>query len=110
VGSIHPENVITAAIFVHRIVAGERTPLWPGDASREKAVAVRPRLTREQIAQRAAQELPDGAYVNLGWGIPNLIAEYLPKESPFIFTAKMEFSAWARAPNQARKISIRWTR
>ena len=39
----------------------------------------KPRLTREQIAQRAALELPDGAYVNLGWGIPNLIADYLPK-------------------------------
>src|SRR6202166_4950728 len=38
----------------------------------------KPRLTREQIAQRAALELPDGAYVNLGWGIPNLIADYLP--------------------------------
>lgn len=38
----------------------------------------KPRLTREQIAQRAARELPDGAYVNLGWGIPNLIADYLP--------------------------------
>jgi 3-oxoacid CoA-transferase B subunit len=38
----------------------------------------RPRLTREQIAQRAALELPDGAYVNLGWGIPNLISDYLP--------------------------------
>jgi 3-oxoacid CoA-transferase B subunit len=38
----------------------------------------KPRLTREQIAQRAARELPDGGYVNLGWGIPNLIAEYLP--------------------------------
>lgn len=37
------------------------------------------RLTREQIAQRAAVELPDGAYVNLGWGIPNLVASYLPK-------------------------------
>jgi 3-oxoacid CoA-transferase B subunit len=36
------------------------------------------RLTREQIAARAAKELPDGAYVNLGWGIPNLIADYLP--------------------------------
>lgn len=37
------------------------------------------RLTREQIAQRAAQELTDGAYVNLGWGIPNLISDYLPR-------------------------------
>src|SRR5580700_10764994 len=37
------------------------------------------RWTREQIAQRAARELPDGAYVNLGWGIPNLLADYLPE-------------------------------
>ena len=41
-------------------------------------MAGKPRLTREQIAQRAALELPDGAYVNLGWGIPNLIADHLP--------------------------------
>jgi 3-oxoadipate CoA-transferase beta subunit len=39
----------------------------------------KPRLTREEIAARAAKELPDGAYVNLGWGIPNLIADYLPR-------------------------------
>jgi 3-oxoadipate CoA-transferase, beta subunit len=42
-------------------------------------MADKPRLTREQIAARAALELPDGAYVNLGWGIPNLVADYLPK-------------------------------
>ena len=36
------------------------------------------RLTREQIARRTAMELPDGAYVNLGFGIPTLIADYLP--------------------------------
>jgi len=36
------------------------------------------RLTRDQIAVRAARELPDGAFVNLGWGIPNLIADHLP--------------------------------
>jgi len=45
----------------------------------------KPRLTREQIAQRAALELPDGAYVNLGWGIPNLIAEHLPKNVEVYF-------------------------
>ena len=39
----------------------------------------KPSLSREQIARRAAQEFTDGAYVNLGWGIPNLIADYLPK-------------------------------
>ena len=45
----------------------------------------KPRLTREQIAHRAALELPDGAYVNLGWGIPNLIADYLPKNVEVYF-------------------------
>jgi 3-oxoacid CoA-transferase B subunit len=43
------------------------------------------RLTREQIAERAALELPDGAYVNLGWGIPNLIATYVPKDVEVYF-------------------------
>jgi 3-oxoacid CoA-transferase B subunit len=43
------------------------------------------RLSREQIAQRAAQELTDGAYVNLGWGIPNLISDYLPKGTSVYF-------------------------
>lgn len=43
------------------------------------------RLTREQIAERAALELPDGAYVNLGWGIPNLIAAYVPKDVTIYF-------------------------
>ena len=43
------------------------------------------RLSREQIARRAAQELTDGAYVNLGWGIPNLISDYLPKGTTVYF-------------------------
>ncbi len=51
----------------------------PGSGIQEKTVPSKPRLTREQIARRAALELPDGAYVNLGWGIPNLIADCLPK-------------------------------
>jgi len=36
-------------------------------------------LTREQLAQRVAQELRDGYYVNLGIGIPTLVANYVPE-------------------------------
>lgn len=35
-------------------------------------------LTRDQLAQRASQELQDGMYVNLGIGIPTLVANYIP--------------------------------
>lgn len=36
-------------------------------------------LTKQQIAQRIAQELKDKTYVNLGIGIPTLVANYIPK-------------------------------
>ncbi|MBL7726155.1 MAG: CoA transferase subunit B [Dinghuibacter sp.] len=36
-------------------------------------------LTKEQIAQRIAKELRDGFYVNLGIGIPTLVANYIPE-------------------------------
>lgn len=45
-------------------------------------------LTREQIAMRIAQELKDGYYVNLGIGIPTLVANYIPKEMTVILQSE----------------------
>ena len=38
------------------------------------------RWTRDQIAQRVARDIPEGAYVNLGIGLPTKVANYLPAE------------------------------
>jgi 3-oxoadipate CoA-transferase beta subunit len=42
-------------------------------------------LDREQMAQRVALDIPDGSYVNLGIGIPELIAKYVPEGREFIY-------------------------
>jgi len=38
------------------------------------------RFTREQLAARVAHDIPEGAYVNLGIGLPTMVANYLPKD------------------------------
>jgi 3-oxoadipate CoA-transferase, beta subunit len=41
--------------------------------------------TREQMAARAAQDIPDGSYVNLGIGMPELVARFVPEGREFIY-------------------------
>lgn len=45
-------------------------------------------LTKEQIAQRIARELRDGFYVNLGIGIPTLVANYVPDGISVVFQSE----------------------
>ncbi|MAL78535.1 MAG: succinyl-CoA--3-ketoacid-CoA transferase [Sneathiella sp.] len=44
--------------------------------------------TREQMAQRAARELQDGFYVNLGIGIPTLVSNYIPDGMEIMFQSE----------------------
>jgi 3-oxoadipate CoA-transferase, beta subunit len=42
-------------------------------------------LTRDEMARRAARDIPDGAYVNLGIGIPELVAAHIPPGREVIY-------------------------
>lgn len=58
-------------------------------------------LTREQIAQRIAQELRDGYYVNLGIGIPTLVANYIPQDMAVLFQSENGLLGMGPFPTEA---------
>ena len=42
------------------------------------------RFSKEQMAARVARDIPDGAYVNLGIGLPTMVANYLPADREIV--------------------------
>lgn len=56
------------------------------------------KYTREQMAARVAQDIPDGAYVNLGIGLPTKVANYLPKDREIILQSENGLLGMGPAP------------
>ena len=56
------------------------------------------KLTRDQLAARIAQDMPDGAYVNLGIGMPTLVANHLPADREIILQSENGILGMGRAP------------
>ncbi|MCK4708875.1 MAG: 3-oxoacid CoA-transferase, partial [Gammaproteobacteria bacterium] len=54
--------------------------------------------SRDQMAQRAAFDIPDGSYVNLGIGIPELVAKYVPEGREVIYHTENGLLGMGPAP------------
>ena len=60
-------------------------------------------FTRDQIAERAAQDIPDGAYVNLGIGLPTKIAKYLPEDKDVFLHSENGLLAFGPPPAKGQE-------
>ena len=59
--------------------------------------------TREQMAARAAQDIPDGSYVNLGIGIPEMVARFVPEGRTFIYHTENGLLGMGPPPEPGRE-------
>lgn len=61
------------------------------------------RLSREQMAERVARDIPEGAYVNLGIGLPTSVANYLPADKEVFLQSENGLLGMGPAPEAGRE-------
>jgi 3-oxoacid CoA-transferase len=105
-GELEPNHIHVPSVYVHRVVKcedptkhiGERTistgsaPEIPGTGEKK--------IKRERIVKRAAKELKDGMYVNLGVGIPTLASNYIDPNINIILHSENGFIGLGPFPTE----------
>ena len=56
--------------------------------------------SREEMAQKVAIDIPDGSYVNLGIGIPELVADFVPEDREVIYQTENGLLGMGKAPSK----------
>ena len=59
--------------------------------------------SRDQMAERAAQDIPNGAYVNLGIGIPEKVVRYVPEGREVIYHTENGLLGMGDAPEEGQE-------
>ena len=83
-GEIEPENIHTPCLYVDYIVRAQVTREYLGTSASVKSSTKKVDDTRMNMAKRAYQELKKGDVVNLGIGIPTLVADLISPEDEII--------------------------
>ena len=62
------------------------------------------RYSRDEMAARVARDIPEGSYVNLGIGLPTLVANHLPKDREIILHTENGLLGMGPAPEKGKEL------
>ena len=107
-GELDPEVVVTPGIFIDRVVevphpAHESELIAAWSRATHEHVESCARLGSEAMARRLAQDIPNGSYINLGIGIPELVAKFVPEGRTFIYHTENGLLGMGPSPEEGQE-------